>query len=326
MEEHSHIASQGLLFCLAKALSMKTEVKQSKAGIKYSCVAATFVIALILLAPGAAYGQVATTINLGTQARNPDFSSLPVTRPLTVGGSLPASCVVGQLFFNSSVPAGTNVFGCTATNTWSDIGVATLGLPLSLANGGTGTPTPGLIAGSNTTITGTWPNQTVSSTGSGSGSTGNAVTIQGSAVLTTPPANNQTLLYQSSNSSYVPTTIYTLQNGLGTTAAGTSNLQVNVSMGVRAVTATSDTIQAADCGGLDTYNSTSAVSVALPQPALGGNFVAGCPLLVRNYGAGSVTVTPANSTVGGSANQTIVQGHFCQFVSDGANWQLGACN
>jgi hypothetical protein len=305
---------------------MNTKVKQIKVGKTYSHVAGTIMLAVMLLAPVAVYGQTATTINLGTQARNPDFSSLPMTRPLTVGGSLPATCVVGQLFFNSTVPAGTNVFGCTATNTWTDIGVATLTMPLSLANGGTGTPTPSLIAGSNTTITGTWPNQTISSTGSGGGSTGNAVTIQGSAVLATAPANNQTLLYQSSNSSYVPTTIYTLQNGSGTTTTGTSNLQVNVSMGIRAVTTASDTIQASDCGGLNTYNSSSAVSVALPQPALGGNFLAGCPLLVRDYGAGSITVTPSNSTVGGSANQTIVQGHFCQFVSDGTNWQLGACN
>lgn len=35
---------------------------------------------------------------------------------------------------------------------------------LPVANGGTGTATPGLVAGANTTITGTWPNQTISST------------------------------------------------------------------------------------------------------------------------------------------------------------------
>jgi hypothetical protein len=40
---------------------------------------------------------------------------------------------------------------------------------LPVANGGTATATPSLVAGSNVTITGTWPNQTVSTTGAGAG-------------------------------------------------------------------------------------------------------------------------------------------------------------
>ena len=36
---------------------------------------------------------------------------------------------------------------------------------LDVANGGTGTATPALVAGTNVTITGTWPNQTVNSSG-----------------------------------------------------------------------------------------------------------------------------------------------------------------
>ena len=39
-----------------------------------------------------------------------------------------------------------------------------------IANGGTGTATPGLIQGTNITITGSWPNQTINSTGGGGGS------------------------------------------------------------------------------------------------------------------------------------------------------------
>ena len=38
---------------------------------------------------------------------------------------------------------------------------------LPVANGGTGTATPGLVAGTNVTISGTWPNQTISATGDG---------------------------------------------------------------------------------------------------------------------------------------------------------------
>lgn len=44
---------------------------------------------------------------------------------------------------------------------------------LPIANGGSGTATPSLVAGSNITVSGTWPNQTIASTGGSSGA-GNA--------------------------------------------------------------------------------------------------------------------------------------------------------
>lgn len=40
---------------------------------------------------------------------------------------------------------------------------------LAVAYGGTGTSSPGLVAGTNVTITGSWPNQTINSSGGGSG-------------------------------------------------------------------------------------------------------------------------------------------------------------
>jgi hypothetical protein len=48
-------------------------------------------------------------------------------------------------------------------------GTITLAGILAVANGGTGTATPGLVAGTNVTITGTWPNQTINASGGGSG-------------------------------------------------------------------------------------------------------------------------------------------------------------
>jgi hypothetical protein len=50
---------------------------------------------------------------------------------------------------------------------------------LSIANGGTGTATPGLVAGTHVTITGTWPNQTINATGGGGGGGGGTVTSVG---------------------------------------------------------------------------------------------------------------------------------------------------
>jgi hypothetical protein len=82
-------------------------------------------------------------------------------------------------------------------------GAVTLAGTLAVANGGTGTTTPSLIAGTNVSITGTWPNQTINSSGGGGGmvypgagiplSTGSAwgtsysTTGTGDVVLSTSP-------------------------------------------------------------------------------------------------------------------------------------------
>jgi len=82
--------------------------------------------------------------------------------------------------FNGKQAAGSYLVSGGALGTPSS-GTATnlTGLPLTtgvtgtlpIANGGTGTTTPALVAGSNVTITGTWPNQTIASTGGSSGVT-----------------------------------------------------------------------------------------------------------------------------------------------------------
>lgn len=60
----------------------------------------------------------------------------------------------------------------SSTSLWENSTVSlTAGVngTLPIANGGTGTTTPSLVAGSNVTITGTWPNQTIASSAGGSG-------------------------------------------------------------------------------------------------------------------------------------------------------------
>lgn len=81
---------------------------------------------VLLLIAGYGFGQ--TNVNILNQVKNPDFSSFPFTRPITVGTALPSTCSVGQLFFNSAAAAGVNLYACTATNVWS----------LEAGNGGSG--------------------------------------------------------------------------------------------------------------------------------------------------------------------------------------------
>jgi len=50
----------------------------------------------------------------------------------------------------------------------STTGAVTLAGTLAIANGGTGTATPSIVAGTNITVTGTWPNQTIASSGGSS--------------------------------------------------------------------------------------------------------------------------------------------------------------
>jgi len=54
---------------------------------------------------------------------------------------------------------------------WGTSGAVTLnlGIPISVAHGGTGTSSPSLIAGSGISITGAWPDQTITNTGATAG-------------------------------------------------------------------------------------------------------------------------------------------------------------
>ena len=59
-------------------------------------------------------------------------------------------------------------FGSTGlTPATATAGAVTVAGTLAVANGGTGTTTPSIVAGTAITVTGTWPNQTIASTGTG---------------------------------------------------------------------------------------------------------------------------------------------------------------
>jgi len=86
---------------------------------------------------------------------------------------------------------GANVFATSPTLVTPILGTPTsatltnaTGLPLTtgvtgqlpVANGGTGTATPSIVAGTNVTVTGTWPNQTIAASGGGGGTPGGSTT------------------------------------------------------------------------------------------------------------------------------------------------------
>lgn len=77
---------------------------------------------LLLLAmfgsAGALYGQL-TQIDLRLQSRNVDFSAASATKPFKSGAGLPSTCGLGEMYYRQDAAAGMNVYGCTATNSWT---------------------------------------------------------------------------------------------------------------------------------------------------------------------------------------------------------------
>ena len=123
--------------------------------------------------------------NLGLFGPASGATTLPTFRSM-VAADEPSTTV-------NSVTNDTNIHGSIAaqnlTLSWSGL--------LAIARGGTGTATPNLVAGSNITITGSWPNQTISSSGGGIGGVSKIYTNY----LATSADNGTLLSFDSSNSS-----------------------------------------------------------------------------------------------------------------------------
>jgi len=69
------------------------------------------------LLAAAADGQ--TLLSLDSQTKNVDFTKAAFTRPVKTGAALPSTCSVGDLFFQTNAPAGSNLYGCASANTWT---------------------------------------------------------------------------------------------------------------------------------------------------------------------------------------------------------------
>ena len=117
----------------------------------------------LALASGIAQTAAAQTkIDLRMQGKAIDFSSAPSTKPMQAGSALPATCSIGELFFQTSGSPGFNVYACSPANSWSPVGAASFSqlagtagagqLPSSVEyfQSGAGAPTGPCTAGQNT--------------------------------------------------------------------------------------------------------------------------------------------------------------------------------
>jgi hypothetical protein len=73
------------------------------------------------------------------------------TAPVKIGTSTPATCTVGDLFFKTDAVAGSNLYGCTSTNTWTVEGPAGGAPAFSAITAGTNT-TSAMVVGSGASL------------------------------------------------------------------------------------------------------------------------------------------------------------------------------
>jgi hypothetical protein len=208
---------------------------------------------------------------------------------------------------------------------------------LPITNGGTGTATPALVAGTNVTITGTWPNQTINASGGGGGSgtvtsvsgTGSVNGISLSGTVTSSGSltlggtlSNVSLTTQVSGTLPVAnggtgTTTPSLTGGTGISISGTwPNQTVTASGGASLTGITSGNIVAL---GVNAYNgiSTATFNTAIGYYALNAN------------GAGTDNTAIGNKAMqiasGSSANANVAVGSdsLKALVNAGSNTAVG---
>lgn len=132
--------------------------------------------------PGSSYGTgTVTSVGLSLPAIF-TVSGSPVTTTGTLTATL-ASQTANYFFAAPNGSAGAPTFRAIVAADVPTLNQNTTGTAdnvtgiVAVANGGTGTATPALVAGTNVTITGTWPNQTINSSNPGGTVTSVAATV-----------------------------------------------------------------------------------------------------------------------------------------------------
>ena len=126
-----------------------------------------------------ANGGTGVTTSTGTGSTvlsaSPTFTGVPLAPTAAVNTNTTQLATTAFVQTQiGAIAAGVSSFSAGTTGltpSTGTTGAVTLSGTLAVANGGTGTATPSLVAGSNVVVTGTWPNQTISASGGGGGGT-----------------------------------------------------------------------------------------------------------------------------------------------------------
>jgi hypothetical protein len=177
---------------------------------------------------------------------------------------------------------------------------------LPVANGGTGTSTPALVAGTNVTITGTWPNNTINASGSGGSST-----IGTSAAAPSPYStlNSGTGLFTTSTNLFGVSIGSSVAVNFPSTDS-TAGASLGIGMGALAAENGLTSAAYGDTAiGYSAIGSSALTSAALQDTAIG-------------YQALSGLTSGSNDTaIGYNAGKSITTGNFNTVIGDQADSQ-----
>jgi hypothetical protein len=243
---------------------------------------------------------------------------LTLTQTASTNVTLPTTGILAtragtEVFTNKDLTSGTNTFPTFNQNTTGTASNVT-GI-VAIANGGTGTSSPGLVAGTNITITGSWPNQTINASGGGGGgtvTTFSVVTANGVSASvanpTTTPAATFTLgaiTPTTVNGNTLTTGTYTLTGTAGKTLTFNNSLTL---AGTDATTmtfpSTSATIARTDAAnsfsGVQTYTGGILNSGNITAASWGNATAASVVGIAYSSGPSSYTdnSTAAGTTIG----------------------------
>jgi hypothetical protein len=243
-----------------------------------------------------------TSVNASGGSTGLNFTGGPITSSgtLTLGGTL--AVTNGGTGVTTSTGSGSNVLSTSPTLVTPILGTPTsvtltnaTGLPLTtgvtgilpVANGGTGTSTPSLVAGTNVTITGSWPNQTINATGgSGSGTVNSGTAGQ--------------LTYYAST---------------GTTVSGNANATISggaLTLGVAGTTAGSTIFSGSTSGAVTVKSAAAAGTWTMTLPT-----TAGTNGYVLSTDGTGVTSWIATSGGGGTVTSVNVSGGTTGLTTSG---------
>jgi len=197
-------------------------------------------------------------------------------------------------------PLGTPSSG-TATNlTGLPLTTGVTGL-LPVANGGTGTATPSIVAGTNITVTGTWPNQTIAASGGGGTPGGSTTQVQ---------YNNAGVFGGITGATTNGTSLTLVAPVLGTPASGTvTNLTGTASININGTVGATT----ANTGAFTTLTTTGTINlltVGRGNSAVATNTAVGASALAAVTGGFNTAFgeTAGSKITSGTENTAIGQG------------------